>query len=351
MKYYLNALRLYADFSGRASRKEYWMFVLFNILFVLAAALLGGLCAQVVCPDNERATMNLITNFAQLYAVGIIIPSMAVAVRRLHDVRKSGWLMILLIFPVMANNFLPLSEIDPVLIIILRLLAFGGSIFLLVMMMLVGDEDANRYGEKSTVPTIRTAEQSIKNLALTLTIAGIMGIIVTFLTHIKWKYDVNIYVILKYVNPILFLTAGILLLQKRDRSLGVGILFMLAAVMIVNNMISLNGIGMYGLILFVVDITFVVAWLSAGVVWMQRNRKQKFIAAITPKFAAVCLIVAFVVAIVYCLYFFVSMPEYFPFQLFEYLYIFVLPVLAYTLTCKTSIEEPAQEEEKISIQL
>ena len=77
MKYYLEALKKYTVFNGRARRKEYWMFVLFNVIIAFVLGII----------DNLIGTTPIIYI---LYMLAIIIPSISVAVRRLHDIGKSG---------------------------------------------------------------------------------------------------------------------------------------------------------------------------------------------------------------------------------------------------------------------
>ncbi|MFM7510314.1 MAG: DUF805 domain-containing protein [Bacteroidota bacterium] len=84
MNYYLNVLRNYATFSGRASRKEYWMFVLFNIIVSFAV---GFICGLLLVPEA-----------ATIYTLAVLIPSIAVSVRRMHDVDKSGWFILIPIY-------------------------------------------------------------------------------------------------------------------------------------------------------------------------------------------------------------------------------------------------------------
>ena len=83
MEWYLGPLKKYAEFSGRASRKEYWLFALWNlpILFVLALIALP---------------------LYMLYYLGVLLPSLAVTVRRLHDTNRSAWWLLLSIVP-LAN--------------------------------------------------------------------------------------------------------------------------------------------------------------------------------------------------------------------------------------------------------
>ena len=93
MNWYLKVLRQYADFNGRARRKEYWMFVLFQIIMVIVAIMIDGALG---------------TNFGIMpigyvyvaYALLTFIPGIAVTVRRLHDVGKSGWYYLLGMLPI-----------------------------------------------------------------------------------------------------------------------------------------------------------------------------------------------------------------------------------------------------------
>jgi uncharacterized membrane protein YhaH (DUF805 family) len=84
MKWYLAVLKKYAVFQGRARRSEYWYFVLFDFIFALILAVIG------VYMQSE-----LIYN---LYALAVLVPSIAVAVRRMHDVDKSGWFILIPIY-------------------------------------------------------------------------------------------------------------------------------------------------------------------------------------------------------------------------------------------------------------
>ncbi|MFS4492333.1 DUF805 domain-containing protein [Maribacter sp. 2308TA10-17] len=80
MNWYLKALKQYANFSGRARRKEYWMFFLFNILFIY-----GTLILSLVF-DIQALLFVAIT-----YVFVTLVPSLAIGVRRMHDIGKSGW--------------------------------------------------------------------------------------------------------------------------------------------------------------------------------------------------------------------------------------------------------------------
>lgn len=84
MNYYLHVLKNYAKFDGRARRKEYWMFTLFNIIISIALMFIG-----------QTMGFELLDS---LYSLAVLIPSIAVAVRRMHDVGKSGWFILIPIY-------------------------------------------------------------------------------------------------------------------------------------------------------------------------------------------------------------------------------------------------------------
>ena len=110
-------IKKYAKFEGRANRTQYWYFVLTEIL---AFFILVDLC---VIPF-----VNIIAGLALLVLwLGLIVPGIAVAVRRLHDTNRSGWWLLLCFVP------------------------FVGSIVILVFMCLEGTKGANKYGDEPVV--------------------------------------------------------------------------------------------------------------------------------------------------------------------------------------------------------
>ena len=92
MNWYLKVLKNYAVFDGRARRKEYWMFVLFNILVVFVAAFALGLIVGAGA-----------VNLVYLYNLAILIPALAVGVRRLHDTGRSGWWLLISLVPIVGG--------------------------------------------------------------------------------------------------------------------------------------------------------------------------------------------------------------------------------------------------------
>lgn len=89
MSWYLKVLQNYAVFSGRARRKEYWMFFLFNIIVSFMLGLVLGLVGALLGLGTTLSDTASI-----LYGLGIFVPALAVAVRRMHDLGRSGWWII-----------------------------------------------------------------------------------------------------------------------------------------------------------------------------------------------------------------------------------------------------------------
>ena len=119
IEYYKQAISNYANFSGRARRSEYWYFALANllifmVLFGLAFAVGGGM-------ESAGSGMIFMTLYA-LYALFVIIPSISVLVRRLHDTGKSGWYYFIQFIPII------------------------GGIWLLILLFTEGDSGPNEYG-------------------------------------------------------------------------------------------------------------------------------------------------------------------------------------------------------------
>ena len=130
MEWMLRPLQRYAQFSGRSRRKEYWMFMLFGLLVLGGTMILDSLFGfgttthhAEAGPDGLaagfRSTGGILTATAGLL---LLLPSLAVQVRRLHDTDHAGWWLLL--------GFLPVA----------------GSIVLLVFFCLDGNRGANRFG-------------------------------------------------------------------------------------------------------------------------------------------------------------------------------------------------------------
>ena len=118
MEWYLKVMRdNYANFNGRARRKEYWMFTLFFLLF----ALLAGFVIGILSAAGETVAMIAII-LAVVWYLAHLVPSLAVTVRRLHDTGKSGWFYLLAIIP------------------------YIGGLIIFIFTVIEGDKGDNKYG-------------------------------------------------------------------------------------------------------------------------------------------------------------------------------------------------------------
>ncbi|WP_421243893.1 DUF805 domain-containing protein [Aeromonas sp. 601019] len=111
MNWYLSVLKQYAVFSGRARRTEYWMFVLCNVI----AMLLLGMVDKLIGGDNEL--------ISSIYSLAVLLPSLAVAARRLHDTDRSAWWLLLGLIPII------------------------GTLVLIYFMVCNGQQGPNRFGD------------------------------------------------------------------------------------------------------------------------------------------------------------------------------------------------------------
>lgn len=115
MDWYLKALKQYATFDGRARRREYWFFALFNCIAIFVLALIDGMAGTF----SEEAGFGLLSG---LYLLGVLLPNIAVTVRRLHDTNRSGWWILI--------GFIPLI----------------GFIVMLIFALLDSTPGTNRFG-------------------------------------------------------------------------------------------------------------------------------------------------------------------------------------------------------------
>jgi uncharacterized membrane protein YhaH (DUF805 family) len=131
MEWMLMPLRRYADFSGRSRRKEYWMFTLFILLVYLAIITLlavGGGLSGAFAPgaDAQMPAIGWVgILLIVIFAFGILIPTIAVQVRRMHDQDKSGWWVLIAYIPIV--NYI-------------------GGIVIFVFMCIEGTKGENRFG-------------------------------------------------------------------------------------------------------------------------------------------------------------------------------------------------------------
>lgn len=99
MNWYLKVLKQYADFSGRARRKEFWMFVLFNFIFSIIAMFLDKVLGTTLNIYEQSVDYGWIY---LIYGLLVLIPFIAVSVRRLHDIGKSGWAYLIGLIPIVG---------------------------------------------------------------------------------------------------------------------------------------------------------------------------------------------------------------------------------------------------------
>lgn len=95
MNWYLEVLKKYAVFSGRARRKEYWYFFLFSFIVSMVLAVIDGMTGSV-------SALTGMGTLSGIYAVAVLIPGLAVSVRRLHDTGRTGWWMLIAVLPLIG---------------------------------------------------------------------------------------------------------------------------------------------------------------------------------------------------------------------------------------------------------
>lgn len=99
MHWYVEVLKKYAVFSGRAGRSEYWFFALFNFLIVAVLAIGGAIINGANAEGPGRYP------FA-LYWLAVLLPSLGVSVRRMHDIGRSGWWLLIGFIPFIGGIIL-----------------------------------------------------------------------------------------------------------------------------------------------------------------------------------------------------------------------------------------------------
>jgi uncharacterized membrane protein YhaH (DUF805 family) len=159
MEYMFLPLKRYAEFSGRSRRMEYWMFFLFQFLvgIVVQTVMMtvGGVAAMSGRPGSLLAmggAIGIVLILYLVFALAMLIPNIAVAVRRLHDTERTGWWLLAPIVPyVLMIVFFGMaaagrSATAAMLSGLCVLVALGLGITLLVFMFLDGTKGPNKYG-------------------------------------------------------------------------------------------------------------------------------------------------------------------------------------------------------------
>ena len=108
MNWYLGVLKKYAEFSGRARRKEFWMYTLFNVIIMVVLTVIDGFIGIPI--------------LSGIYALGVLLPGIAVSARRMHDIGKSGWWLLIGLVP------------------------FLGAIVLIIFFVMDSNPGDNRFG-------------------------------------------------------------------------------------------------------------------------------------------------------------------------------------------------------------
>ena len=115
MNWYLEVLKKYFVFSGRARRKEYWYFVLFNLIISIVLGIIDG----IIGTFSAETGIGLLGG---IYSLAVLIPCISVSVRRLHDTGRTGWWLLIGLVPII------------------------GAIVIIIFAVLDSQPDENQYG-------------------------------------------------------------------------------------------------------------------------------------------------------------------------------------------------------------
>ncbi len=142
MEEYLIVIKKYATFNGRASRREFWMFVLINFLIGIGIGIIdSALGFEYGQGPNKQGIIG------SIYSLAVFLPGLAVSVRRLHDTNKPGWILALFYGGIIAYLLLILNQFNSrSVLVIFGLAVIAASIWLIVMFATKGDEGPNKYG-------------------------------------------------------------------------------------------------------------------------------------------------------------------------------------------------------------
>ena len=132
MEWFLKVVRdNYSNFNGRAHRKEYWMFFLFYTIFAIIAMVADNILGTVFTVGEGYYAESIGYGWIYvLFMIALLVPTIAVMVRRLHDIGKSGWWWLI--------NFIPLV----------------GAIWFLVLMCKDSNPGDNKYGPSPKASTV-----------------------------------------------------------------------------------------------------------------------------------------------------------------------------------------------------
>jgi len=146
MNWYLEVFKNYAVFGGRARRKEYWYFALFNFLVFFLLTFIDS----VIGSFNSEVGIGLLGG---IYSLAVLIPAIAVSVRRLHDTNRSGWWLLIELIPVI------------------------GTIVLLIFMVQDSQPSENQYGLNPKPDNERGSNQAVVVAVAAIVVIVVIGIL------------------------------------------------------------------------------------------------------------------------------------------------------------------------------
>lgn len=149
MNWWLKCIKNYVTFEGRARRKEYWMFILFNLIFSVILSIFDAIFFNAYIIPGKMGYLS------SLFGLFVFLPSLAVIVRRLHDIGRSGWWVagyygLTLVCTILAVIGLAMSiagsSTGMVLIFVGFVAILIAAIWMLVWMCLDSQPGDNAYG-------------------------------------------------------------------------------------------------------------------------------------------------------------------------------------------------------------
>ena len=167
MEWMFMPLKRYADFSGRSRRMEFWMWQLFQIIVyfvVIILVMMAGGGAMMTGDPTALAAAGggivIIMGLYGLYALAVLIPSIAVAVRRLHDTNRTGWWILAPLIPyvlmfaagMMAMSSPDMAGLAGIIAFVCMVAVLALAVTLLVFYVLEGTKGPNQYGPDPKAP-------------------------------------------------------------------------------------------------------------------------------------------------------------------------------------------------------
>jgi len=293
MQWFIKGLRQYADFGGRARRKEYWMFTLWDVIFYLVWMFAANLILFLIigpAPTGYAGSSHGPTLFAVrvsagmaatglCYGIALLLPRLAVTVRRLHDVGRSAWMLFVALIPIV------------------------GPIWLLILMVTNGQRGENHYGPDPKAPLL-----AVDNNVLRGNAGGIMLIIAASAVALPWiaqgwslvQYLANrplpnevLLLLGMIVLVLLFLAAGACLLRRKVNSAFILLLVAACIHLVLDamsawnyiNYIHSHSVGVVDWSSFAFNVFGAASWLTlalfaASVLWRQAVARQAAVAVI-----------------------------------------------------------------------